>query len=186
MYAGHLSTALALKASSPRTPTWALVLGVGLIDVVFGVLVLAGVESVTPTPGIAPGFRLDDISWSHSLMATLVWATLFAALFVRHGRRTVMVLWLAAFSHFVLDLVMHPGDLTLWPGSTARLGLGLWARLPVGWWFVELAFVIACAAVYLWAARRDGRRTFGGRATWAVAAVIALHAANSPWTSPLH
>ena len=33
---------------------------------------------------------------------------------------------LAVFSHFLLDLVMHPPDMALWPGSTVHLGIGLW------------------------------------------------------------
>jgi hypothetical protein len=44
---------------------------------------------------------------------------------------------LAVFSHFLLDLPMHPADMALWPGSSIRLGMGLWRTLPTGWWFVE-------------------------------------------------
>lgn len=55
----------------------------------------------------------------------------------------------AAFSHFVLDLPMHPSDMALWPNSDAHLGFGLWQALPVGWWFVELGLIAACGAYYL-------------------------------------
>ena len=37
---------------------------------------------------------------------------------------------LAVFSHFLLDLVMHPPDMALWPGSTVHLGIGALARIP--------------------------------------------------------
>jgi membrane-bound metal-dependent hydrolase YbcI (DUF457 family) len=32
------------------------------------------------------------------------------------GRKVTLAMALAVFSHFVLDLVMHPADLALWPG----------------------------------------------------------------------
>ena len=88
MYAGHIASALAMKAKEPRAPTWALVLGVGVLDVLFGIFVPLGIERATLTPGVAPGFRLDFIDWSHSLAMSLVWAALFAALaYFTFGRR---------------------------------------------------------------------------------------------------
>ena len=72
---------------------------------------------------------------------SLVWSGAFAACFVRYGRRVVTVIGFAVFSHFLLDLPMHPRDLALWPGSSVRLGLALWRSLPAGWWFVELTLI---------------------------------------------
>src|SRR4051812_49978888 len=111
MYAGHLASALAMKAKEPRAPTWALVLGVGVLDVLFSIFVPLGIERASLTPGVSPGFSLDFIDWSHSLLMSLLWAAAFGALFWKRGR--VVALWcaLAVFSHFVLDLLMHPHDL---------------------------------------------------------------------------
>src|SRR5207245_2720535 len=61
MYAGHFAAALALKARQPRAPTWGLLVGVAVLDLLFGVFVLLGIERVTPTPGASPGFSLDFI-----------------------------------------------------------------------------------------------------------------------------
>ena len=36
MYAGHFAAGLALKAKQPLAPTWALLLGTGFLDVLFG------------------------------------------------------------------------------------------------------------------------------------------------------
>ena len=44
----------------------------------------------------------------------------------RHGRRVVIAVGFAVFSHFLLDLPMHPPDLALWPNSASHLGAGLW------------------------------------------------------------
>lgn len=181
MYAGHFAAGFVLKARVPQAPTWGLLLGVGVLDLLFGPLVLAGIERVSLTPGISPGFSLDYIDWSHSLATSIVWSALFGALFWRRGRTVVLVMALAVFSHFALDLVMHPSDLALWPGASVRLGFGLWRLLPTGWWFVELA-VTALGVGYYWRrARQDA--SFGGR-PWAVALVVLLlHLINAPWFS---
>jgi hypothetical protein len=182
MYASHFAAGLAIKAKQPLAPTWALLLGVGFLDVLFGVFVMWGCERPTMTPGVSPGFVLNFIDWSHSLAMSLVWAALYALLFWRRGRAVAIALGLVVFSHFLLDLPMHPPDLPLWPHSETHVGLGLWHRLPLGWWWVELAFIAAASAYYVARARRE--RTFGGHAWGACAVIIALHALNSPWLSP--
>lgn len=181
MYAGHFAAALVFKARHPATPTWIPLVGVGLLDILFGPFVLAGFEQVTMTPGISPGFRLDHIDWSHSLLMSLVWSGAFAALFLHKDRRIALVAGAAVFSHYVLDFIMHPGDLALWPGSSIHMGLGLW-RFAGTWWFVELAF-IGLACWYYWSrSRRDP--SFGGRAGWAIVVIGVLHVMNAPWLSP--
>jgi hypothetical protein len=182
MYAGHFAAGLVIKARVPAAPTWGLLLGVGLLDILFGPLVLAGVERVSLTPGAPPGFSLDDIDWSHSLATSIVWSLCYAMLFLRHGSRVAAAMGAAVFSHFLLDLPMHPPDLALWPGSPIHMGLGLWRSLPTGWWFVELAVIVAGLAYYAARARRD--RSFGGRPRAMAITIIVLHAVNSPWLSP--
>jgi hypothetical protein len=182
MYAGHFAAALAIKAKEPRAPTWALLLGVGFLDVLFGIFVMLGIEKVRITPGVAPGFSLDRIDWSHSLAMSLIWAALFSIPFRGRGRAVALAAALAVFSHFLLDLPMHPPDLALWPNSTVHLGLGLWKRLPTGWWWVELGVIALFCAYYVSRARAE--KTFGGRAYWACAAILALHLFNSPTFTP--
>jgi len=72
MYAGHFAAGLALKARTPEAPTWGLLTGVALLDILFGPFVLAGIERVSVTPTVSPGFSLDYIDWSHSLMMSIV------------------------------------------------------------------------------------------------------------------
>ncbi len=184
MYAGHFAVGLAMKAQAPRVPTWVLLVGVGFVDLLFGVFVLAGIERATITPGRSPGFALDFIDWSHSLVASACWAAAFglALALARRGRETALWAAAAVFSHFVLDYPMHPGDLALYPHAEQHVGAGLWERWPIGWWWAELAFVACCLAFYVVRARPGDR--FGGRAPWAAAVVIVLHVANSPWLSP--
>ena len=178
MYAGHFAAALALKAQVPRAPTWGLLVGVGVLDILFGPFVLAGIERASLTPGISPGFSLDHIDWSHSLVMSVVWSILFGTAFLRRGRTVAAAMAVAVFSHFVLDVVMHPPDLALWPGSAAHLGFGLWRALPVGWWFVELGVVAAGCGYYWHRSRSD--RSFGGRALAAVAVILSTAPAQFP------
>ena len=182
MYAGHFAAGLAIKAKQPEAPSWAVFLGVGFLDVLFGIFVMLGIERVTITPGVSPGFRLNFIDWSHSLAMSLVWAAIFSAFFWRRGRAVVLTVAFAVFSHFLLDWPMHPPDLALWPHSSLHIGFGLWHRYPTGWWWMELAFIIAGCSYYVVRARRLG--SFGGRAFWACGVVLVLHIVNSPWLAP--
>lgn len=179
MYVGHFAAGLALKGAQPKAPTWALLVGTGVLDILFGPFVLLGIERVTVTPGVPPGMSLDYIDWSHSLLMSLVWAVLYGLAFWRLGRPVAVVLGLAVFSHFLLDLPMHPGDLALWPGSTTHLGFGLWHSMPTGWWVVELG-VIAAGWGYYWSRSRGDPR-FGGRPIAIGITLLALHLFNSPW-----
>lgn len=183
MYAGHFAAGLAIKGYVPTAPTWGLLVGVGLLDILFGPFVLLGIERVSITPGASPGFSLDYIDWSHSLAMSVVWSVAYAVCFARFGQRVMAAMLLAVMSHVVLDLPMHPVDLAVWPGSSVRLGMGLWRTLPTGWWFVELVVIAAGVAYYWHRSRVDG--SFGARA-WAIAAtVLLLHVINSPWLSAL-
>jgi hypothetical protein len=60
------------------------------------------------------------------------------------------VLGAVVFSHWLLDLVVHRGDLPILPGNAGdlpRLGFGLW-RVPAASVLVELALVVAGAWLY--------------------------------------
>ena len=183
MYAGHFAAGLALKAKVPEAPTWGILFGVGVLDILFGPFVLLGLERVSLTPGLSPGFSLDHIDWSHSLTMSFLWAAGFGLLFLRRGRTVMWVMAVAVFSHFVLDFPMHPADLALWPGSDVHLGLGFWRSFPTGWWFGELALVAVLGGYYWRRSKTDS--SFGGRPLAALIAVVVLHALNSPWLSAL-
>jgi hypothetical protein len=183
MYAGHFAAGLAIKGHTAAAPTWGLLVGVGLLDILFGPFVLLGIERASVTPGVSPGFSLDYIDWSHSLAMSIVWSIAYAACFVGYGRRVATAMGVAVFSHFLLDWPMHPPDLALWPGSTVHLGLGLWRSLPTGWWFAEMAVVSIGLGYYWYRSRVDG--SFGGRAGAVVTTVVVLHIINSPWLSAL-
>jgi hypothetical protein len=60
------------------------------------------------------------------------------------------VLGAVVFSHWLLDLVVHRGDMPILPGSAGDLpllGFGLW-KAPVASILVELALIVAGAWLY--------------------------------------
>ncbi len=169
MYPGHFATGLALKAVVPRAPTLGLMVGVTLLDLVYGILVMAGIEGGT--------LRHIDCTWSHSLVSSLLLSGLFAAAFARWGWRVVSAMAAAVFSHFILDVLSHNPDMDLWPHSTIELGFGPWLG-GLGGWFEGLVTIAGCT-IYVIAARRIGG--FGGRpvvvcamvaATWIAEVVV--------------
>lgn len=157
MFVGHYAPALALKPIARAVPLWALFVAVQLLDFGWDLFVLAGIEHVRLVPGFTASNDLDlyDMPWTHSLAAALVWSAVAAALAYRlapdSDRRTAAwALGACTFSHWVLDLLVHAGDLTIAGDATPHLGLGLWNHpwIEIG---VEIGTVLAAGA---FAARR--------------------------------
>jgi membrane-bound metal-dependent hydrolase YbcI (DUF457 family) len=147
MLPGHFAAALALKAKVPKAPNWALLAGVGLLDLLFGAFVFAGWEGSKDNANF-----ILDIPWSHSLAMAIIWSTLFAALFYKMGIRVVGVMFIAVFSHWLLDAFVHGPDMPLWPGSSLELGgRDIFGR--VGGWF-EVVFTLAATGYFIVRARK--------------------------------
>lgn len=152
MFIGHFAASVAAKAARPALPFWACVGAAQLVDIAWAVLVWAGVERLRVVPGL-PGSPLDlyHMPWTHSLFAAILWSIAAAVVAARwHG---VAAFWLGVvvFSHWVADLLVHRPDLALWPGSTVKLGLGLW-NFPALEMLVE-AGLLGLATAW-WVARR--------------------------------
>ena len=158
MIAGHFGFAAMVKSRQRDVPLWALMLATVWLDIVFVPLFLAGIETIVPAPGTHGGYGAGIIhaNYTHSLLGAIVLsAILGAACGARWGRRSGMVVGLVAFSHWVLDLIVHRGDLPLLPGNVGHLptlGFGLW-RAPVAAMSVEFALLVAGAWFYYGAAR---------------------------------
>jgi membrane-bound metal-dependent hydrolase YbcI (DUF457 family) len=183
MYSGHFAVGLALTERFPKVRPWILLVGVGLLDIIDGTLIAAGIERVSAAPREPLGFNLDFIDWDHSLLMALAWSAAFALLFFRRDRAAALPAGLAVFSHFLCDLPVHNGDLALWPGSRTHLGFYLWDRFPVGSWFLEGAFDLPLLAYFVVKAARRGA---GTRDLVRVAVFLGLlHLSFSPWLSPM-
>src|SRR5438093_5523221 len=153
MFVGHYGPSYAIKAARPAIPLWLLFIAVQLLDVVWSVLVLAGVEKVRIVPGITASNPLDlySMPYTHSLVAAIVWSMAATAACRSHPRfRTgSAAVWVgvAVFSHWALDLVVHRPDLPLYD-DTMKIGLGLWNH-PALAFALEAVLLFGGTALYL-------------------------------------
>ena len=130
MFIGHFAVALAGKRVAPKTSLDTLILAAQFLDFLWPVFVLLGIEHVRIAPGSTRVSSLDFTVHpiSHSLLMATVWAVLFCGAYytLRRNARSALVLGAAVLSHWLLDFIVHRPDLQLYPGSEARVGLGLW------------------------------------------------------------
>jgi len=172
MFIGHYAVGFASKKLAPQTSLAWFLAGATLLDLLFPLFVLLGWESARFVPAQSPFLRisLDNYPWTHSLLMAVVWSVAFALLCwaVTRARWAALVAGAAVFSHWILDFLTHRPDLPLWPGSTARVGLGLWYS-SAGTLVVEgLLFV---AGVWIYATTTKARDGVG---RWALVGLVAF------------
>lgn len=160
MFIGHYGIAFALKKYVPKMSLGVLFIATQLSDIVFFILVPLGIEHLRIIPGFteANPFDLYDYPISHSLLGALVWSVI-TYLVVRfiplkalddetYKKRAALVLSVAVFSHFVLDVLVHTPDLLLIPGLDIGIGLGLWNSI-IATVVAELAILLVGCWIYL-------------------------------------
>ena len=183
MFIGHHATAFALKPVAPRVSLGILFGATILLDLIWPILILLGIEDVRVAPGITAFTPLDFYKYpvTHSLLAVLGWSVLAAIVYwlFRKSARDAAIVGAAVLSHWVVDFIAHRPDLPLWPGGP-KVGLGLWNTIP-GTIVVEVALFIAGLALYLRATRARDR--VGSIALWSLVVFLGLiYVANM--TSP--
>jgi membrane-bound metal-dependent hydrolase YbcI (DUF457 family) len=140
MFIGHFAVGFASKRLAPRTNVALLIAAALFLDVLWPIFVLLGWEHVRIDPGNTRFTPLDfvDYPWSHSLVMSMLWATLFAAAYwlATHYRPGALMIWIGVVSHWVLDWITHRPDMPIYPGGP-RFGLALWNSIP-GTMIVEL------------------------------------------------
>ena len=130
MFVGHYGVSFAVKRADPRIPLWVLFIAVQLVDVFWSIFVLAGIEKVRIVPGFTASNPLDlyYMPYTHSLAGALGWsvaAFLVYRFFARGDNRAATWIAIAVFSHWLLDLLVHRPDLSLYD-DTMKMGFGLW------------------------------------------------------------
>jgi hypothetical protein len=130
MYIGHYAVAFAVKKAAPRVSLGTLFIAVQLLDLLWPIFLLLGIEHVRIDPGNTAFTPLDfyDYPISHSLVTSLGWALGFGFVYYlrRRDSRGAWILGLGVFSHWVLDFITHRPDLPVCPGLNIYVGLGLW------------------------------------------------------------
>ena len=135
MFVGHYSIAFAAKTERNRVPLWVLFVAVQFLDYIWATLVLLGIEKLRVIKGFTAGSMLDSYfhPYSHSLIAAVAWSGVAALAYgtfcSRHGcqyrKSAALIVGLAVFSHWILNLIAHPRDLPIYD-NTWKVGLGMW------------------------------------------------------------
>jgi membrane-bound metal-dependent hydrolase YbcI (DUF457 family) len=167
MFIGHIGAGLVGKRVQGGPSLGTYILAATFLDLLFPLFLLLGWERAEIVPGITvvSPLRLSHYPYSHSLLYVAFWAVLFAGVYwtLRRRGRAAIALGLVVASHWLLDFISHTPDMPLAPGSSARLGLGLW-NSRLGTVIVEGAIFAVGVLLYLRATRpkdRIGRYALG-------------------------
>jgi hypothetical protein len=135
MFVGHYSVAFAAKSENNKIPLWVLFVAVQFLDYIWSTLVLLGVEKLRVIKGFTAGSMLDSYfhPYSHSLIAAIAWSAIAAlackpfynCLGYTYTKSVALIVGVAVFSHWILDLIAHPRDLAIYD-NTWKVGFGLW------------------------------------------------------------
>jgi hypothetical protein len=156
MFVGHYGVAFGAKPSTPVVPLWVYFIAVQWIDVVWSILVLCGVEKLHIIPGFteANPYDLYYMPYTHGLPGAIVLSlalgAIVAATVATQRGMAFLVVSAAAFSHWILDLIVHIPDLPLYD-NTDKVGFGLWRHVAVSF-PLELIVLAAGAWIYVRAA----------------------------------
>lgn len=180
MFVGHFAVALAAKKADPRISLGTLFLSAQLVDLLWPLFLLLGIEHVRIDPGNTAFTPLDfyDYPITHSLIGAFAWSAVMAALYyvIRRQARSSLIVALCVFSHWILDFVTHRPDLPLGFTGTTFFGLGLWNSVP--WTItVELTLLLAGLTIYLVAT--VARDRIGSIGFWAlIITLVGIYTAN--------
>ena len=154
MFVGHYSVAFAVKTEKNKIPLWVLFVAVQLLDFVWAPFVLLGIEKVRIVPGITATSPLDlyYMPYTHSLVGALVWSgvTFFIYKLVAGARASnaaALLVAIAVFSHWILDLIVHRPDLAIYD-DTLKVGFGLWNYRAIEFG-LEIGLLVIGMIIYL-------------------------------------
>lgn len=185
MFVGHYSVSLAARRSTVDLPLWVWFIAVQWLDYGFMIFVLLGIEKVRIVPGFTAANPLDlyYMPYTHGLLGATVMSAVFTALVAAAfpGARSaggLGLVWLASFSHWLLDLVMHTPDLPIVAGPT-KVGLGLWNHLGI-----SLALELLLLVLAAWFYARGADRTRRLRVWTLVGVMVVLQVYSSFGPTP--
>jgi len=179
MIAGHFGFAAFVKAREKALPMWALMAATVWLDIVFVPLLVGGVETLEPIHGSHGGYGANIIhaDYTHSLVGACILSGILGVVaLARWGQRAGLVVAAVSFSHWLLDLPVHRGDMPILPDNTGnlpKLGFGLWQH-PWAVAAIELALVMAGSWFYWRAAQSATKGASGARRLAVVASLLIL------------
>lgn len=180
MFIGHYAVALAAKKAAPKISLGTLFLSSQLIDLIWPILLLLGIEHVKIEPGntVVTPLNFYDYPITHSLFGVLGWALVFLVFYfyIKRDFKDSLIIAACVVSHWILDYITHRPDLPLSPSGNKFFGLGLWNSLS-GTLVVEVGLFIIGAALYLGVTIAKDKSGFWG--FWILVIVLlGIYAAN--------
>jgi len=163
MFIGHIGVGLAFKkADKDINVAWPIFFSL-LPDLLLGIFVLLGIEKVIIPPDFNQKRYLEFVfPYSHSLTATIIWASLiFFGFFslVKTGRRLkyALIFSCSFILHFVCDVIEHVRGLPVYFNSSYNIGFGLWNNIQLSL-ILELLLFGTGLYLYLSASKGKGRK----------------------------
>jgi membrane-bound metal-dependent hydrolase YbcI (DUF457 family) len=183
MFIGHFGVALAAKRAVPAVSLGSWFIACELVDLLWPVCLLLGIESVRVAPGATAFTPLgfDHYPWTHSLLMCAVWAVAMGAFWWRRSRVSAMAIALVVVSHWFLDAIVHRPDLPLVPGAGVRIGLGVWDSIA-GTLALEVVIFIVGLGLYLGGSQARDRT--GRWAAWTMVALLLVAYASAAFGPP--
>ena len=180
MFIGHFGVGFGFKSLAPRVSLGTLFLAAQFIDLLWPSLLLLGLERVEIAPGITQVTPLDFTHYpiSHSLLAVVGWALLFALVYflLSRSQKAAIACAIAVLSHWLLDLLTHRPDLPLYPGNSPLFGFGLWDSLAAT---LAVEVPILAVGTYLYLRNTAARDRVGSLGLWAlVLFLLAIYLGN--------
>jgi membrane-bound metal-dependent hydrolase YbcI (DUF457 family) len=170
VFIGHYALGLATKRVEPHLPLWVLLAAPQVLDLLWPLFVLTGIERVEVAPGNTAFTPLRFVSypWSHSLVMSIVWGIALGAIMRARGAslRGASIVVALVVSHWVLDVASHRADMPLWPGGGPLVGLALWRSVPATL-VVEIGMYAAGVSLYARSTRSSDRT-----GTWAYVGLV--------------
>ena len=153
MFIGHFAVAFLLWRLFPSVPLPIILVSVSFPDLLWSLLVPAGLEKVriNPDSPLQKFIVFEKFPYSHSLVLTNVWSLVLGGVvaLVLNNPLVLPVFVLGSASHWILDTVVHLKDLPILGfNGDRKVGAGLWKRGPLAF-LVEYAFYIIVTALVL-------------------------------------
>lgn len=162
MFLGHFAAGFAAKRFAPRASLGTYFFAAQMLDLIWPVLVIAGVEKVEVELTATQFTPLNFVfyPYSHSLLMCALWSAVAAGVYfavTKQAKETVAVAGLV-MSHWFLDWASHREDMPILLFGELKTGLGLW-NSTVATLAVEGGLFVAGVIAYLtvrpkWAANQ--------------------------------
>ena len=149
----HAATALIIKRVFKDVPIIWILISVQFMELLWVFLNYGGIEKTTTDEKVkyVGNIHLSYIPFSHSIV-TMSGVAIAAWLLISKwlGLSDVgIAVGLGIASHLFLDLITHSPDIAIAPFiDEPKFGLGLYSKLPIPAFFLEIGYGIVCWWIY--------------------------------------